>query len=144
MRISLFLLLLVCFQISCTKIDCTSFEGLDWCIEQPTDHILTEDQLVFQNTKDGLDFQATVSLSDTNSALTVLSESESYKSKKGDLDFNVYYTSEKVKLSLTTVEFVEGIATAPADNGYFTIEFSGLNRKKVLRLIKQLLPETTI
>ena len=140
MRYNILGILITWLLFSCTSKDCTSYEGYDWCYEKPSELKVQGASLYISNAKDGLYFTAEVKSDCDGMERDISAFDQKFVVQKTDeVSFDVYYNEVVTRLSLTDTQVLQGIALANTNDGQLCVTWTGVNKKKALRLIKLLL-----
>lgn len=139
MKLKYFWILLL--FVSCSKKDCFEFYELNWCLENVERSDVSDKYLIVSNNKDGLNFEARVTSNCENNFKENIKYPDSFTVTKGDLTFDVFYYQEKLSLTYSNIIVLKGMAFAENDEKQVCVEWQGVNKKKALRLINQLLGE---
>ncbi len=140
MRYDILGIFITLFLCSCTSKECTSYEGYDWCYEKPSELKVQGSSLYVSNAKDGLYFTAEIK-SDCDGMERDISAFDNYfeVQKTDELNFKVYYNEVVTRLSLTDTHVLQGIGLADTKDGKLCVTWTGVNKRKALRLIRLLL-----
>ncbi len=141
MRLSLALLFIL--LVSCTEHTCVEFGKMNWCLENAEYSIVNSSELFFNNTRDGLNFEARIKTDCNTTSIDISEFDQSFISSKDGIPFKVYYSELHPELKLASVKFLKGVAISKKVDINICIEWVAVNERKALRLIKQLVSNET-
>jgi hypothetical protein len=100
---------------------------------------ITEKFLIVSNNTDGLNFEARITSNCSSEFKDNITYPDTFTVQKNDLTFEVFYVEEMYSLTYSDLRILKGLAVGGNDKNQLCVEWQGANKKKAMRLIKQLL-----